>query len=116
MTTREDHEDAAPFRSPRVDWKSPHDLHVRAESPTIIVQERAINVLGTVALVTSLTSIMTCGALAPLGILFGVCALFSRPRGQAWASIFVGAAVLVAWLAILGAFGFVTFHVFPTSR
>lgn len=73
--------------------------------PVTIVEMQRTNALGTVALVTTVLGVFTCGALLPVGFVLGVCGMFSRPRGQATAAVILSALGMVAALAIYASLG-----------
>jgi hypothetical protein len=59
------------------------------------------NGLGIAGFVTSLVGIVTCGIIAPIGLLLSLIALFKRPRGFAVAGTVIGA-VMSIFLVVAG--------------
>jgi hypothetical protein len=76
----------------------------------VYVNPQPTNGLGIAGFITSLVGIVSCGLLAPVGLILSLFALVKRPRGFAIAGTVIGAigcVVLVAWslgfvLAMIG--------------
>ncbi|MEX0778032.1 MAG: DUF4190 domain-containing protein [Phycisphaeraceae bacterium] len=62
----------------------------------------AKNTIGLIGFIVSLVSFITCGVLAPLGVLLSLIGLFKRPRGLAIAGLIIGL-VLSVFGALVGA-------------
>lgn len=62
----------------------------------------ARNTLGLVGFLFSLLGVLTCGVIAPVGLLLSLLALFRRPRGFATAGAVIGL-LATLWLGAVGA-------------
>jgi hypothetical protein len=67
----------------------------------VSVMPPASNSLGLAGFITSLVGVVTCGVLAPMGLILSLVGLVRRPRGFALAGAIIGA-LGTAWLVIAG--------------
>jgi type II secretory pathway pseudopilin PulG len=61
-----------------------------AAQPTVVVAHPPSNNLGLAGFITSLLGIVSCGVLAPIGLLLSLIGLFKQPRGFAIAGTIIG--------------------------
>lgn len=92
----------------------PDQLNVKPMATTHTVITQTSNTIGTAGFITSIVGLLTCGCLSPLGLLFSLLGLLSRPRGFAFAGTILG--VIGSWWLWAMGFAIVAGLVMPATK
>lgn len=78
------------------------------QQPVVVVQQPQSNTIGMAGFIMSLLSLLTCGILFPLGLIFSFIGCFYKPRGFALAGLAISLGsilvLVISWGLFLGAF------------